>query len=201
MIPNEDQDWIDALAGRDRDAASASTVEARALRDGILARSTEESAPVAAEDPVRENELVARARREGLIPASPSRAGVSARSAAPSWWSGWRLGGAIAGLAAAVLIAGVFLVSPERKEPTRGAREDVVILEASDPVALQQEILSELRAAGVEARGYELLGKRGVDADLPDPVPEGVRRVLDRHGIPPPRGGVLQVEIGERASR
>jgi hypothetical protein len=193
MIPAEDQDWIEALAGRSDERATASAVEARALRDRILARATADADPVAAEDPARENELVERARREGLIPAPVARS----REAAPAWWRGWRLAGAVAGLAAAVLVAGVLLQTPRREEATRGAREDVVSLQASDPEALQRQILSELRAAGIEARGYEIFGKRGIDADLPDPLPDEVRGILERHGIPP-RSGVLQVEIGER---
>jgi hypothetical protein len=192
MIPAEDQDWIDALAGRAR-ADSTSTAEARALRDRILARSTAEADPVAAEDPRREDELLDRARRDGLIPGA-----VPARATARPRWSGWRVTGLVAGLAAAVLVIGVLLQPPRREETTRGATDEIVTLQASDPEGLQQEILRELRAAGIEARGYERLGKRGVDADLPDPLPDDVRRVLDRHGIPAPRAGVLQVEIGAR---
>jgi hypothetical protein len=198
MIATEDQDWIDGLAGRGA-SGSPTTAEARALRDRILAREVVVAPPVAEEDPAREDALVARARREGLLPQTVLRRAQPLR--ARTAWNGWRVTGIAAGLAAAVLVAGVLLRTPEPPETTRGTRDGIVLLQASDPAGLQEEILMELRAAGIEARGYESLGKRGIDADLPDPVPEGVRRTLERHGIPVPSTGVLQVEIGEREPR
>ncbi len=47
----------------------------------------------------------------------------------------------------------------------------VTQLIAADPSALKQQIVDDLRAAGVEAIGYDRLGLSGVDAQLPRPVP------------------------------
>jgi hypothetical protein len=55
--------------------------------------------------------------------------------------------------------------------------------------------VDELRAAGVQAEGYEQLGVNGVDAELPRPVPVEVRAVLERHHIPVPTDGALRVQI------
>ncbi len=88
----------------------------------------------------------------------------------------------------------------ERPEVVRGTAQAVVRIEAADPSALQRQILEDLRRAGVEATGYERLGRHGIDADLPDLVPPAIERVLQRHGIPVPRDGVLAVEISARAA-
>jgi hypothetical protein len=72
-----------------------------------------------------------------------------------------------------------------------------VRLQAAKPAELKARLVEELRAAGVEAIGYDRLDLSGVDAKLPDPVPEAVRTVLDRHGIPLPADGIVRVEIAE----
>lgn len=72
-----------------------------------------------------------------------------------------------------------------------------VRLQAANPAELKARLVEELRAAGVEAIGYDRLGLSGVDAKLPDPVPEAVQAVLDRHGIPRPGDGIIRVEIAQ----
>jgi hypothetical protein len=52
-----------------------------------------------------------------------------------------------------------------------------------------------LRAAGVEATGYEALGVHGIDADLPRPITSETRRVLQQFSLPEPADGVLRIEI------
>jgi len=71
----------------------------------------------------------------------------------------------------------------------------VAHLAASDPALLKQQIVDELRAAGVEAIGYDRMELSGVDARVPQPLTSGVRGVLDKYGIPPPSDGLLRVEI------
>ena len=68
-------------------------------------------------------------------------------------------------------------------------------LHAADPAALKQQLVDELRAAGVEAIGYDRLGLSGVDAKLPTPVPEAVRATLAKYAIGVPADGVVRVEI------
>ena len=72
-----------------------------------------------------------------------------------------------------------------------------VRLQSSNPTELKAKLVDELRAAGVEAIGYDRLDLSGVDAKLPDPVPSPVQAVLNRHGIPLPADGVVRVEIAQ----
>ena len=74
--------------------------------------------------------------------------------------------------------------------PARATR-----LATADPSLLKQKLVDELRASGVEAIGYDRLGLSGVDARLPQPVPEAVRATLAKYGIPVPGDGVMRVEI------
>jgi hypothetical protein len=83
----------------------------------------------------------------------------------------------------------------------RGTPDGIVRISAPDPVALKQQLIEELRAAGVSATGYELLGRHGVDADLPQPLTDAVRGVLEKHRIPAPPEGVLRVEIVAEGSQ
>lgn len=72
-----------------------------------------------------------------------------------------------------------------------------VRLQSSNPTELKAKLVEEMRAAGVEAIGYDRLELSGVDAKLPDPVPAPVQAVLKRHGIPLPADGVVRVEIAQ----
>jgi hypothetical protein len=76
-----------------------------------------------------------------------------------------------------------------------------VRIESSDPQALKARLLRELNAAGVHATGYDRLGRPGIDADLPQPLPPAVHILLDRHHIPIPPDGVLTVEIEDSRDR
>jgi hypothetical protein len=60
---------------------------------------------------------------------------------------------------------------------------------------MKRELTNELGAAGVTVSGYERLGRIGIDADLPQPVPASIVAILSRHQIPIPRDGVLVVEF------
>jgi len=190
MRPDDDRVWLDALAGRAPEGIGGATArEAEHLRAGILARAIEEADPVPAIDPRREEDLLDRARREGVLPlrAKGGRA----------WWTGWagRTLLAAAATLAAVLV-GIVMRSGPAPEAVRGGSSATVRLHAPDPRALQRQIVDELRAAGVEATPYERLGLYGIDADLPTPVPLGVRKVLERHRIPVPADDALTIEIG-----
>jgi hypothetical protein len=192
-VSHDDQEWLDALAGRAEMARhSAGTVEGGLLRRAVQSSrraAPAQAIPVASADLVREAALIARASSEGLIPAA----------AGPRRWArtNWR-----PLLAAAALGAFAFGIawqfrSVQDAAIVRDAQAEPVRLEAAKPVELQRRILAELRAADVEATGYESLGVHGVDADLPQPVPPEVERVLRSHGVPLPPDGVLRIEIRE----
>ena len=89
-----------------------------------------------------------------------------------------------------------YAASPEPLVVREGVSAPVQ-LQARDPAALKRQIVEELRAAGVEATGYETLGVHGIDADLPQPLTPAVRSVLARHEVPEPADGVLRIEIRE----
>jgi hypothetical protein len=193
MNSDDDQIWLDALAGRaPARAASQAAAEAARLRAEILARAVAPPALVPARDPRREEALIARARREGLIPAR--------RRARRGGWTGWPAAAALAAAVTVVVIGIVMWPVPER-ETVRGAPGGIVHLAAEQPQELQRRIVAELRDAGVQAVTYERLGLFGIDADLPTPVPPAVAEVLRRHEIPVPADGALSVEIAQAAAR
>jgi hypothetical protein len=181
MSDDANRTWLDTLAGRSPGADH----EAQGLRRQLLARPPADGPDVLERDPAREEALLARARKGGLLPAVKPRTVL------------WRWPALVAaGLAGVALVAGLLFRSPE---PTvRSGAGEIVRLTAADPSVTAERILHDLRAAGVEATAYERLGRHGIDADLPQPLPSSVRSVLRRHGIPEPSDGVLQVEIEPR---
>ena len=201
---SQDDDWLDGLRSSARDGANTpARLEAQMLREAVKAKDaqvtgTSAQSAVPDTDSAREEALLARAAREGLIPPRVSwlekRDKRIRRRQSPT---GWR---PLLALAAALATAAIgttwwIQIRPTAAPVYRG--EEPVLLEAPDALALKERILAELRAAGVQAIGYESLGAQGVDADLPQPVTPEVRRVLDAHGIPLPTDGVLRIEIRE----
>jgi len=192
MNPDDDQIWLEALSGRLRAGAESQAArEAARLRAGILAREVEPTPLVPAWDPQREEVLISRARREGLIPVA-----VIARRRV---WTGWRTAAALAATVTILVIGIVMWPVPER-EAVRGLLGEIVRLEAAQPQVLQRQIAQELRDAGVQVTTYERLGRYGIDADLPTPVPSEVAQVLRRYRIPVPPDGALSVEIAQAAA-
>jgi hypothetical protein len=189
MNTDSDKDWLDALGGRVRTIENAAQAEGQMLREGLRAQLEQQakderatSASIASPDPMRERALIERARREGLI---NSRAG----------WTPMLIAAAISMVAVGIVWQSFI------KPATTVVRGDVaapIQMQASDPAALKRQIVDELRAAGVEATGYEAFDVQGVDADLPRPLTPEVRRVLARHDIPEPADGVLRIEIREK---
>lgn len=194
--------WLEALSGRaaddghgrDRghgaDGGRGAAREAQALRAAMLRQPRYEPSQRGVRNASREEALLERARRAGLIPLRARRA--------PMWWArlaSWPAAGAYTAIACSALVAFILWHSPRGTEQVRGAPDHIVTLRAADPVALKRTLLRELRAAGIEANGYARLGVQGLDADLPSPLPKRVRAVLDRHHIATPTDGVLRIEI------
>lgn len=193
MDPETDREietWLEALAGRSViDERGRTASEARALRQALQRTAEHDPGSAPARDSIREASLLERARRQGLIPARAGR-----------WPRSWRLGtwptlAALTVIACAAVGVTVILRPTQQVATVRGGGPEVVTLTAADPAALKADLLQELRAAGVQATGYQRLGREGIDADLPQPVPERVRAILARHHIQPPSGSVLEVEI------
>ncbi len=191
----DDQDWLDALAGRTPFGSRRAAIrEARRLRDHVQRNVRAPDVAVAERDAQREEQLLERARREGLI--DPSQLAQLARRTRRRVRPGiarWvALAAGIAGVAMAPLL---LFRSVHPTEHFRGAGDHVIRIEATNPTALKMQILDELRAAGVPATGYEQLGVEGIDASLPNPVPPQVRNILSRRHATIPGNGVLRIEI------
>lgn len=176
---DDDQAWLDALAGRET-PRSATGREAQELRRALLRETS--TATIHALTPRREEALIQRAVDEGLIPRATRRR--------PAW---------ALPLAAGILLvfgAGIFLrLQPPTSTVVRGDEKGVVQMTAADPASLKRTLLAELRAAGVDASGYEALGVHGIDAELNLPPAAAVQRVLDKYDIPVPADGGLHIEI------
>ncbi|MGH8287308.1 MAG: hypothetical protein ACRETT_16290 [Steroidobacteraceae bacterium] len=186
---NSDDDWLDALAGRERSENTAAAREARQLRAAIRARPSIDDPDVLAEDDERAAELIDRARREGLL----KRKEVAHLATRTRRWR------SLAAAAIACLaVAFVWQMRPGGEAPViRGQPDAIHRVQAEDPARLQREIIEALAGAGVDAAGYENLGRQGIDAELPEPLTSQVREVLERFDLPEPVDGVLRVEIAE----
>lgn len=180
----EDDDWTDALSGRDQRTSRAA--REGALLQGALRRQVRlvDDAPAASLS--REEQLLQTARRERLI----GGAGT-ARSA--RWIA----------LAASLMVAavGVSWWYQRGVEPfaVRGVEDGVLRVEAAQPQVEQQRLLDDLRAQGIEGHGYEMLGRYGVDADLPAALSTGQRALLDRYRANP-TDQVLRIEFVDKAT-
>jgi hypothetical protein len=80
-------------------------------------------------------------------------------------------------------------------QPVSPATAQTARLRAADPAVLKQQLVDELRAAGVDAIGYDRLGLSGVDAKLPSPLPDAARATLAKYAIGLPADGVVRIEI------
>lgn len=197
-MTDEDQDWLDGLAGRTPPGADRPQArEGKRLREFIQRNVRAPDVAVPARDAQREGQLLQRAQREGLI--DPARLGKRGRRLmGPARAGGWlALAAGLVGIAAALAL---LLRGTPPVEHLRSAPQSVSRIEAPDPTALKLEILGELRAAGVTATGYEALGIEGIDAQLPQPVPPRIRDILTRHHLSVPSDGSLRIEIAAQST-
>jgi hypothetical protein len=153
-------------------------------RDEFVVRAEREGTPVDVSE-LRENPFARGARSRSVLRALSGSRGLGA-----------------AALAVAVLLLGWKLRPVEQGAPTAPVStlgavspDGIVRLKAADPRSLRLQVVEELRAAGVQASGYEQLGIEGIDADLPRPVPDAVSKALERHAVPVPLDGALRIQI------
>ena len=190
MSGQDDLHWLDALAGRQASDSSESVdQEARALRALISAQINQDTVSVAKTDLAREAALLARAKAQGLVPTPVRRAWMSVP----------------VGLAAAVVLAsasiGLYRASLPPSETFRGVQDGTVRLSAKDPAALRDQLIRELRSAGVHAVAYERFGRLGIDAEMTKPISAPLRQILERHHIPVPQDAALIIEIDATDSK
>jgi hypothetical protein len=179
---DDDEQWEAGLAGR-AVVASRAAQEGRRLRAALRQYTT---VPSYLDQPAtswsREERLLGLARREHLL---PSRSLI--RQASP-WLA------LAAGLAVAAF--GVLRIwSPDvDTKVVRGASDEVVRIEVASPAGAQKLLLAELKAVGIEGRGYEMLGRYGVDADWPAAPTAEQRSLLERLHLTAPEDQALRVE-------
>jgi hypothetical protein len=191
---DDDQTWLETLAGRGHSGSEGTDAsEALVLRELIGAQLQEDGTAVAEVDAQREAALIMRARVEGLLPAQGAT-----RSARRVWWL---TSGALAATAILASIILSLLRNAPVSENFRGMDGGTVRIESSNPQALKDRLLRELDAIGIHATGYDRLGRLGIDADLPQPLPPAVQHLLEKHHIPLPNDGVLTVEIEDSRNR
>ncbi len=185
MTLDDDEQWEAGLAGC-AVGASRDAQEGRRLRAALRQYAT---VPDYLDQPAtslsREERLLGLARREHLLPPRSLN-----RQASP-WLA------LAAGLAVAVF--GVLRIwSPDvDTQVVRGARDEVVRIEVASPADAQKILLAELKAVGIEGRGYEMLGRYGVDADWPAAPTAEQRGLLQKLQIPAPQDQALRVEYVE----
>jgi hypothetical protein len=186
MSDQEENDWLDALAGRKDAESHALTLEALVLRKFIQSQAPEVASDMPSADAEREQQLIERGRAEGLL---------SAPSQRRPWFADSRAKFAAAAMVSIAAGIGLWHFTLPPIETSRGTANGIVHLEARDPAALKQQLTEELHARGVQVSGYERLGHIGIDAELPQPVPASIAEILQRHHIPLPTDGALTVEI------
>jgi hypothetical protein len=196
MIDDTNDVWLEALAGRVTPArvsqqSRALASEAAALREFIRQQEPVSSLDVPGVSAAREDELVARARRDGLLVSSSTDARARPRLR--------RLSLSAAAVLVVAVGIGVWRASLPPPEVVRSVDHGTVHMEARDPAALKRQLTDELEAAGVKVSGYERLGRVGIDADLPQPLSAEVAKILQRHLIPIPSDGTLVVEIASES--
>ena len=160
----QDQQWLDALAGRPDPAADAKlNREALALRAALIARRQKLEDEVPQADDALLEKIRFRLRREGLDRVEPDSKHLLGEETAPVTKTGQKPWNFRAwGMAASVLI-GIALVVQLGINPTRNSEDDVVRGDATstnlivdDPQARLAELVSGLKAAGLEPNVKQL---------------------------------------------
>lgn len=200
MNPNDDdQAWLDLLAGRSvPDADAATRRQALRLRAALQAPAPLPAGPEPDRD-ARTRRLLQRAQDAGVLAPRSSPSGRLRHWLRPGLWG--------SGAVAAVLVVVLVSVAPPGPAPgdadgpgaERGA--DVQALQRDDPQAARDRLLADLRATGLDAQPYERLGRPGLDIQLPRPLAPEQLRALTAAGLVVPAGPVLRVEFNAPAAR
>jgi hypothetical protein len=188
MTPGGDEDWFEGLSGRDHSTRAG--LEGALLHRALARETPADDVIPPQSSPRREEQLLERARREQLLQSPAQR----------QWPARWM---ALAAMLTAVAIGTSWLYRPDADTTStdtaivRGGPDEVIRIEVADPAAAQARLLAELRAEGIEGAGYEMLGRYGVDADLPERLTTGQQQLLQRYRISEPADQVLKLEFTE----
>jgi len=190
--PEDDQRWLDLMAGRAVPDADARTrKEAAWLRAAMLSYRVSAPPGAPADADQRIGHLLTRARDAGVLAPAANDPAPRRRPGA------WRR----PALAACVAACGLVLVFlPQRQgldDADGGTLRGALVqrLEVADAPSRRQQMLLDLRAAGFDAQPFERLGRLGLDVSLPVPLPQAQAAALTRLGLAPPPGPSLQIEF------
>jgi hypothetical protein len=200
MNRTDDDDWLDALAGRARAGSRPATLAEAAL----LRRAAQAWPPAVAAEPTAQDDaaLLQAAVQAGLLRKRWCGA-CTAR------WSAWQQRVAAAGprswalaasLAAAAMLSPLAFRETAPPDPvTRGApdanAESTRLLQHADPRAERDRLATELEALGARVQRFERLGRHGLSAEWPGPVPPAADERLRRLGLARAADGSVQVEV------
>jgi hypothetical protein len=181
---NEDQDWLDALAGKPNPNADPEvTREATLLRQAIQ----RDDAALGVNDFDVEaglQKLIIRMHREGVLddnqPSIVKKRFDDFVIAATSAFSSIKL-----------MLSSIVMPN---ELATRGSEGGQIVL-AADPEARLKQLAAELDSLGIKYKIERKSGKILLKAHGVDPVKDDVASFLERNHITPPIGLVVELEI------
>lgn len=189
MAKDEDQAWLDRLAGRKGDELSDRTrAEADAVRKAILDRQAREAPATATETQAQLEKLLFRLRREKLLEASQPAA------------RRWVFRSPLAAAAMLVIAVGVAFVARELIAPPQDPVEMRGIegpqtVRAADIEKTANEIATALTSAGATVREYPLGLARGIEATIPRDRRAAVLPAITPFGLKLPADDRLVIEV------
>lgn len=217
MNQHDDDDWLETLAGKGRQgAAPATQLEATWLRDALRRDTARQQLAAEAIEPATDGlqRLLARSAAEGLADATAQRRrwlpglchGCAARWRLAWAWlhAGRTTGWAAAGTLATAALLGAWLVAPVEQPATeapvlRHAPGALQVFIDAQPLLRRDRLAATLESAGVSVRRYERLGRHGLDAELPWPLPAALGQALREQGLQTPKQAELKVEFAPPA--
>jgi hypothetical protein len=201
---NDDEQWLNALAGRASASVSASTeLEARMLRAAVRQSPGVTVPAITGEDEQRLLTAVTAIRQIkaprsawGNEPAAWRCSGCAQRwqlllqwfKSSPKAAFGTCGAGLLAGLAVFAVVEGwqspqlAFDTLPPAMRSSNQAELRVIAVD--DPQAFRNQLANEMSAQGAQVRRYQRLGRFGIDARLPDPLPQALQQSLMRLEVP-----------------
>ena len=185
MAERDDTDWFEALAGRapPRGADPAAATEAGAVRAALRARVEQTSLPEHDSEAGVER-LLFRLRQERLLDAKPPR---------PRWQT--YAGAALA--ASLALVVGLLVMQPGigPEDPGRSRGGAVQTLTSPEPDKLGDAIVKSLESVGLKPRLIQFGDTVTIESDWPERPGAQHAAALARHGLQPPEGMGLRIEI------
>jgi hypothetical protein len=196
-------DWMDALAGRNRPGMRPEIALDASLLRAAIQRLPEPAAPrfTQADEQRLQRALEQHAelrpeKRRCVACAERWRAIVRVL---PRWPVAAVAGSAVFGLS---LIAGLALwqksnpITDLSPPPMRGQPESKVqVRVVAQPLESRNQAAAELTTLGAEVRRYERLGRFGLDAKFSGPLPEATQQALRRAGLTVTSQGEVKVEF------